>query len=321
MKILNLDPEKFSGEAIKNYKKLGSYSSLKKISRKNLLKTIHNYDVVILRFAHKFDKELLSKAKKLKLIITNTTGTDHIDEDYLIKKNIKLLSLKNKKKFLKNITASAEFTWAILMCLVRKIHSASNTLSYKYHNRNQYIGEQMLGKNIGILGYGRNGKQIANFAKSFKMNIFIFENKTKKIPRFIRRLSIKNILKISDFLVITLPLTSKTKLILNNDNLKFIKKNSYIVNTSRGDLIEEATLLSLLKNKRIKGAALDVLQNELSNSFLNKNKLIEYSKKNSNLIITPHIAGVTKKSYTMTENFLSIQAKKIIESFYNEKKI
>ena len=92
MKILNLDSEKFSSEAIKNYKKLGSYSSLKKISRKKLLSIIHNYDVVILRFAHKFDKELLSKARKLKLIITNTTGTDHIDEDYLVKKNIKLLN-------------------------------------------------------------------------------------------------------------------------------------------------------------------------------------------------------------------------------------
>ena len=119
MKILNLDPEKFSSEAIKNYKKLGSYSSVKIISRKKLLSIIHNYDVVILRFAHKFDKELLSKARKLKLIITNTTGTDHIDENYLVKKKLTKKSLivsQNILTFVRQMKRrgrkGSKFTWS-----------------------------------------------------------------------------------------------------------------------------------------------------------------------------------------------------------------
>jgi D-3-phosphoglycerate dehydrogenase len=102
------------------------------------------------------------------------------------------------------------------------------------------------------------------------------------------------------------------------DKIQTDEKGLIVKTDSLGSL---EALLSLLKNNKIKGAALDVLQNELSPLFLKKNKLIEYSKKNSNLIITPHIAGVTKESFTITENFLSIQAKKIIENFYNEKKI
>ena len=172
MKILNLDPHKYSNEARLI---LSSFDySEKKITRSKLLKIVHNYDVLVLRFSHKIDKQIIDKAKRLKLVATNATGTNHLDSKYLKKKKIKILSLQGNEKFMKKITASAEHTWGLVLALIRHIPQGYNDVLSNRWDREKYVGEQLYGKNLGIIGYGRNGKKISKIASSFGMKVFFF---------------------------------------------------------------------------------------------------------------------------------------------------
>jgi D-3-phosphoglycerate dehydrogenase len=312
MKIINLDPDHYSKKASSLFREHDYVE--RKITRKKLINVISRYEVIILRFSHQIDKEIIKAAKNLKVVATNATGVDHIDVEYLKQNKIKFISLNENKSFLREITASSEHTWALMMTLIKNINSSFEDVKNYNWRREKFIGTQLHKKTVGILGLGRNGLKISKYARAFGMNIIFFDKEKKyNTKNFYRCKSLNEILKKSDILFITIPLNSKTKNLLNKDTLKLMKTNSIIVNTSRGEIINETDLLKCLSNKTIAGAALDVLKNESDNKFLINNKLIKYAKSNKNLIITPHIAGATKESWEITELFVAEKICQIIK--------
>ena len=190
MIILNIEPYNYSKTAVRKLKKHFRYKETK--NYKNFLEREKVY-AVITRLKYKINESFLNHFKNLKFIICNTTGIDHIDEK-ICKKNIKILSIKNKKNFMKNINSTSELTFGLIISLIRKIPFAySDVLKFKWR-RNLFLGYDLCNSKLGIIGMGRNGLKIANYAKAFGMKIQYFDKKkkNKKYRYKLSKLLIKN---------------------------------------------------------------------------------------------------------------------------------
>ena len=310
-KILNTDLTYFSINQKKILKKYFLYEE-KNLKRKDLLKIIPNFHIIISRFSHNFNKEFFNKAKNLETIVSYATGLNHIDLNQANKNNVKIISLKNEISFLKNIHSSSEFTFLLLLSLFKKLYESIKDVKVNLNwNRDTFIGADLHGNTLGILGYGRIGKKIAKYAKAFGMNVLIYDKDKKKYGNYNKATSIKNLFQRSLVVSINIDYNSKNHNLINKENLKYLHKNSFLINTSRGEVINENDLLNFLKKRKIKAVALDVLSNE-QNLNLKKNKLILYAKKNDNLIITPHIAGATLDSFNKTQEYI---VKKLLKHY------
>ena len=258
-------------------------------------------------FGFNFNQNSLKFMKdSLKFIISPTTGTEHIDLNYCKKNKIKVVTLKNEFFFLKDVSATAELTWALILALAKNLRRFSNDVIYKkYWKRNSYLNHDLKGNTLGIIGYGRIGKLITKYAKVFGMKILVYEKNIKKRKKLrqVEFTSIKNTLKCK-FLTIHIPLENNHNF-FSHKLLKYISKDTYIINTSRGNIFNEKNLINLIKSKSFKGFGFDVLPNDV----LWKNKIpkkYDFLKKieNSNFIITPHIGGNTIESRIKTTNFI-----------------
>ena len=303
--ILNIEPKNFSAQAAKILSKIGKVNN-GPFSRENLLKKIHLYDIIIVRLAHKIDKELIDAATRLKVISSATTGLNHIDFNYAQKKGIKVLSLKDETRFLKNIYATAEHTWALLLSLIRKIPYAHNSVINGKWDRDRFKGRELNGSTIGIVGLGRIGLKIADYAISFGMNVLSYtkgKNNTVKGVTIVN--SLEELIENSDIITIHVPFNSSTRKMFGKSEFNRIKKGALLINTSRGEILDEAELIKAIKNGNLAGAALDVISKETSMNDLNKSKIIQFNNKDERIIITPHIGGATYESMEKTEVFMA----------------
>ena len=272
-----------------------------------LKKFPNSIDILFITIGFLITDSLVKKfQKKLNIIFSPTTGKNHIK---ITNKEIQIITLLNIKNKIKKIQSTSELTWGLILNLTRKIIPASKRNFLKKLNREKYIGNDLLGKTILIIGYGRIGKQLSKFAKAFGMKIKIFELQFNQSKKYLYKL-----LSISDIVVLSINYNHKNNKYFDNKCFTNMKKNSYFINTSRGELVDEKALLYSLRKKDLGGAALDVLTNENQINSKSNHPLINYSKKNTNLIITPHIGGATFESFKKTRTCL-------IDNFLNDKKI
>ena len=273
----------YSKKAIKIYKKIAPIANNKE----------KNIKVLVVRLSYKIEKNFLKKFKNLKFIISNTTGLDHIDSNFCRKNNIKILSLNNVKKKIKNIHSTADLTIGLLISLVRNINSSNKYISkYKKFERYKFISEDLKKLTVGIVGYGRLGKRIEKYIKFLKMKTITYDIKSKN-------LSIKKLIKQSNIIVVTASSYDGRK-VLTKEHLKNLKKNSYIVNTSRYFSVDEDEIIKKLKSGLLLGYATDSIEGEYDKNLYKKNKFIKLIEK-YNIIITPHLGGFTYDSVHKTE--------------------
>ncbi len=302
IRILNLDPEFYSEKACELLRSVGEYSE-KTMTRTEFCSEVENVDVLILRFSHRIDSEILNRAKKLKVIGTNVTGLDCLDISEIKKRGIVLFSLKGETEFLRTIHATAEHTWGLLLSLVRRVPQAFDSVKAGAWKRNNFVGVELFGKNIGIVGLGRIGEKIAKYAQAFSMKVFAFDPVKRDIPGIIHCRTLEELLSKSQFLTLHVPLSKDTLHLLNERTLSLLPDKAWLVNTSRGKVVNEAALLSALNSGCLAGAALDVLEEEETPIF--SNPLREYANTHDNLILTPHIGGATWESWEKTEVFIA----------------
>ena len=307
MQILNLEPEEYSQEANSILNTMGTVIN-GPLSREKLIGKIENFDVLITRLTHKIDKEVLDNAKNLKVIVTATTGLNHIDLEAAELRGIKILSLRNETDFLNSISATAEHCWGLLLSLVRHIPSAYEDVKEGRWDRNSFKGHELQDMTIGIIGYGRLGSIVARYAQAFGMKIII--NDVKKVDDY-PQTELGALLSQADVISIHVSYSAETHHLLNKDNMSQIKPGAFLVNTARGEVIEESALADCLRSGQIAGAALDVLADETSTekNWLWKNELFKLAETNRNLIITPHIGGATYQSMQKTEIFMAHKLK------------
>ena len=247
---------------------------------------------------YKIDKSYLSKFKNLKIIVTPSTGVNHIDFSYCQQNNIKVKSLLDDRKTLETITASAEFTFYLILSALRKI----KIVNKNFHkgnwrlNEDEMRGHELYNKKVGIIGFGRIGKKLSKFFSSFRAKCYFYDPYVNKFKNneITKYKNLKSIFLNCDVVCVSCYLTKETLHLVNYDYLKLLKKNSVFVNTSRGEVVVEKDVLKLVRSRKDIQVSLDVLENEQKN--IKNNILFRSSFKNDNLYITPHIAGLTYES-------------------------
>ena len=301
-KIVIAEPEDFSSVAEKQLREMavvtkGPFSTeeLKRVSR--------GADVLVLRLAHYIDAGFFQDSQ-LKFILTPTTGLNHIDVKAASDKNVEIISLKGKTGFLEQIPSTAEHSWALMLALLRKIPSAHRDVLNGNWDRDAFKSRNLNALKLGILGFGRVGKQIANYAEAFGMPYRIYDTaaELKDHPKAAKNLG--ELFTQSDVLSVHIPLNAENTRFLNSENLKQLKKGALIINTSRGEIIDERAVVNALKKGKISGLATDVLTDEIDPEKREKSPLLAFARENETVIITPHIAGATLDSMHITEEFV-----------------
>ncbi len=286
-------------EALKPYAQVVTL----KPTRKALLENINRFDAYIASLYVQLDKEILDKATRLKVIVTPSTGTDHIDIEEARRKNIAILSLKNDTEFLDSVTATAELVWALLLSTVRRLPWAFEAAKAGWWARDRFRGHQLSGKTLGILGYGRLGRIVGQYGNAFRMKVIACDIRKVNPESYVKLVDFDTLLGQSDVLSVHIHLTDENRNLINEKTLAKMKKGAILINTSRGAIIDEQALLKALSSGHLAGAGLDVIDGEWNNN-LKTHPLIQYANENENLIISPHIGGVTYESQKMTLEFI-----------------
>lgn len=284
----------------------------------NLSYIEENCRIISVFTSSRLTKETIDKFNNLKLILTRSVGYSHIDTDYCNSKNIIVANTPHYGDY-----TVAEFSFGLLLNLLRRICYGIQELK-EGDMYPETFGTELFNKTIGIIGTGAIGSKAVKIAKGFSMNVICHDtNKNTEIEKEygIKYVDIDTLCKLSDIITLHAPLNPGTYHIIDKDRLSLMQENAVIVNTARGELIDTEALYNALIEKKIKGAALDVLefeetiQNKRPGENLNlknlrisliNNKLLNLD----NVIATPHIAYDTKEA---AERILKTTLKNLTE--------
>jgi len=282
--------------------------------RGDLLKNIGAADVLWVRLRNQIDREVMDAAPRLRAIATPTTGLNHVDTGYAQSRGIEVISLRGETEFLRNIHATGEHTLALILALVRHVPSAARHVTDGGWDRDVFRGRELHGKTAGIVGFGRVGGMVADYLRAFGMRILVTDPILRDAPgREVEMTSLEDLLQQADLVTLHVSLTEQTRGFFGHREFSLMKNDAWFINTSRGELIEEAALFNALESGKIAGAALDVLCDEHS-SGMQDHPLVAYARTRENLLITPHIGGCTLESMEQTEEFLAGKVVCFLES-------
>jgi D-3-phosphoglycerate dehydrogenase len=248
-------------------------------------------------------EKVLDFLPNIKTIVTPTTGTTHIDILGLQKVGINVIGLKGSK-VVDHIKASSEFTFIHVLNVLRNFSkSIDHVKNGKWREGDSDLrGHEICESTVGIVGLGRIGGNVARWLTCMGAKVF-YHDPYVNSDDFKRYDNIIDLASAVDVLVIAVHLSQETKGMIDMKVLKNMRCNSWLVNTSRGEVIVEEDLINALNNHIIAGASIDVITGENEIGFVESNKLISLAKNISNLIITPHVAGLTFESEAKAQIF------------------
>ncbi|MBF26057.1 MAG: hydroxyacid dehydrogenase [Flavobacteriales bacterium] len=270
-----------------------SYEIDLKKDETELLKNIIDFDGMIVRNRIKIDKYFLSNSKNLKFIARYGSGMESIDLKTAEQFNIKCFNSAQG-----NANSVAEHITGMLLSLFHNISKSNNNLKKLIWEREQYRGIELENKKIGIIGYGNTGKSFTEKLKGFNCSIMVYDKYKNGFGNsIIKESTMIDILAQADILSLHIPLNSETEYFINDSIIDNMKNPFYLINSSRGKIVSNNSLVKGLKSKKILGACLDVLENEnpeFSNIKTDDN--LNYLLNCNNVLITPHIAGLSAES-------------------------
>ena len=259
---------------------------------------------------YKIDKELLEDTN-VKLINTCSTGMNHIDIDYCKENNIEIYSLTRDMNLINNLPSTSELAFGLMLSLLRQIPQGQKHVSEYGWDYTQFVGRQIKGLKVGIVGYGRLGKMMYDFCTAFGANVMIYDPYVREqlSDSFLLNnwcTSLEQLFEFSDVISLHVHVTDETKYMINKDLFSSINKDCYIINTSRGEIVNENDMVEGLKSGIITGYGTDVVENEFDD--LSKSPIIKSMNEGENIIIVPHVGGMTiegqTKAYTWAINKL-----------------
>lgn len=273
----------------------------------DLKKIIHKYDGLVVRSSTMVTDEIILSANKLKIIGRAGAGVDNIDLISAKKNNIIVMNTPGG-----NTNATAEFSLSLLMSLYRNIPEANKGTHKGLWEKKIFKGNEVYGKNLGIVGFGNVGKRFSEIALALGMNVLVYSKYFTSVKNNypnINNVSLKELITQSDIISFHSKPTIDGKPIISLEDFKIMKNTSVIINTSRGNLINEKDLKIALENNMIAGAALDVFTEEPA-----VNNILFGTK---NLILSPHIAASTVEAQTKVAEQIALQ----ISNYFNKNEI
>ena len=282
-----------------------------KITRAEILETVHSFDGLIIRSKTPMDRELLEKAVNLKFIGRAGAGLDQIDLDYLVERGVKLFHAAKG-----NRDAVAEHALGGLLALFNHIVKADSEVRKGIWDREGNRGHELKGKTVGIMGFGNMGKSFAKRLAGFGVKVLAYDKYKIDIGNeFVQEVNWGKLKSEADILSIHVPLTPETRNFFTIEELSSFSKPFWLINTARGEVISFAALNEALDRGIVLGAVLDVLENEKFQKFTSEQKS-EFEKLalRENVVFSPHVAGWTFESYEKINRVLVKKIKKAFRS-------
>lgn len=258
----------------------------------------------------RFGGELLERAHRLRLFVTATTGADHVDAETLAHREVPLWTLRGQTRVLRRLTPAAEHTWLLVLACARQLRGAVAGALDGEWDRTKYPGMMLQGSTLGIIGYGRIGRHVARYAQAFGMHCIAFDPYERRLPaRVLRAEDLGEVLSESDVLTIHVPLNNETRGLVGSRELSLLKQGSILINTSRGEIVDEEAVVEALQDGRLAAVGVDVLSGEPD---IEGHPLLQCARENANVIITPHIGGFSPEAF---REVLQFSCKRIDEFF------
>ena len=267
------------------------------LSEEEIIKIIPEYDGMVVRSATKVTKNIISAAKKLKVIGRAGAGVDNIDVPTAKKNNMIVMNTPGG-----NSNATAEHTFALIMSVLRKIPFADQTTHKAQWEKKNIKGTELSNKTLGIVGFGNVGVRLSNLVKGFNMKILVssksLESRKKDYPH-VKNVSFDELISKSDIISFHCKAAADGKPMITKEHYKKIKPTAYIINAARGNIVDEKDLNEALNENLIAGAAVDVFSKEPAKENILFN--------NPKVILTPHIAASTTEASTVVAEMVANQ--------------
>lgn len=255
--------------------------------------SIRDYTGLVVRSKLTINKELLEGAEKLKFIARAGAGLDQIDVEGVESLGVKIFNAPEG-----NRDAVAEHTLGLILGLLNKINSADKQIREGIWNRSYNRGVELMGKTVSLIGYGHMGQAVAKRLKSFQCEVLAFDKfKSGYSDDYATEVPMSRIFDETDILSLHIPLNVYSRALVDQEFINNFKKSIFIINTARGEVLKLDALIDGLESGKIKGAGLDVLENEKITPESLGNPQLDYLFKSEKVILTPHVAGWSEESY------------------------
>jgi D-3-phosphoglycerate dehydrogenase len=263
-------------------------------TREQIKTLINGFEGLIVRSKTFIDADLLGQNPTIKFVGRAGAGVDNIDLNFLGSKSIKVVHAAEGNK-----DAVGEFAVGLLLALLRNIPRANDEVKKFIWKREENRGEELMGKTVSIIGFGNMGQAFTQRLLGFGCKIFAYDKyKVGFGSRLCEEVDLETVFRETDILSLHIPLTAETKFMVSKNFIDQFKKNIILLNTARGEIIRLSDLAKSIESGKIRGAALDVLENEkLSTMSQEQLQSFNYLKSKSNVIFSPHIAGWTFESH------------------------
>ncbi len=270
------------------------------ITRDQTLDIIKDYTGIAVRTKFRIDKELLDVAPNLQFVARAGAGLDNIDEGAAKSRNIRLMNASEG-----NMDAVGEHATGLLLSLMNNFRRADAEIRNGKWDREGNRGYELKGKTVGIIGYGYMGKSFAKKLSGFEVNVIAYDKyKTGFSDSYAREVSMEEIVKHSDVLSLHIPLTSETRQMVDDEYFFHFRKPIFFINTARGEIVNIKAVLNGIKQNKILGAGLDVLQTEKFPA-LNEQDWYADLIASEKVLLTPHVGGWTFDSYRKISEVLA----------------
>ncbi len=258
------------------------------IPREELLKVVEGYEILVVRSRTKVDKEVIDRGARLKIVARYGVGLDNIAVDYAIKRGIAVINAPNAPT-----RSAAELTLGLMIALARRIPILDREVKAGGWPKGKYVGRELYGKKLGVVGFGRIGRTVAQYARALGMEVVasdVIDVSAEAAKIGARQVPLERLLAESDVVSLHVPLTPSTYRLMDDDRLSLLKDGAMLINTSRGEVVDVDALAKHID--RLWGVALDVLPEEppRSEKLL---KLLSHEK----VIVTPHVGSETYEAY------------------------
>lgn len=296
-KIVCLSPIDHLPKVYEKLSSLGQFVYAPKLCKDNARQKVMDCDADVLfvnpnDLGFRIDESFLN-GTSVKFVCTASTGTDHIDKDYCRRLGITVVALTKEMETLRKISSTAEMSFGLMLSVVRRIPQSFAKVKQYEWNCMDFLGRQLNQMDVGIVGYGRLGTIFGEFCQPFFRKIRVCD---PFVYSKFDHCSLEELVSQSDVVSIHVHLSLETHHLINRIVLEKFKRGSYLINTSRGGLVNEKDVLWALENGILKGYGTDVLSDELGD--LHRSDMIRMSDR-FNIVITPHLGGATIDAQNM----------------------
>ena len=300
MKLLICDT--LNSKVLEELQSLGECTDISSSESKDqdLALEITDAEIVVIRSSTQLTKQIIEKGEKLKIIARCGVGVDNIDVEYAKSRKIKVTNSPSA-----NLISVVELTVALIINAARKINLSDSHLKDGKWDRKEFVGMELYGKQLGIVGYGKAGRLVSEIMQSFGMSIAFYDPYVKDWDGPEKSLELDELLSTSDVISIHVIKNKETENLISKEKLDLLKDSAILINTSRGGVVDEDYLIELIRLKKLFGAGLDVYSQEPPKNIDNFADI--------NLITTPHIGASTdeaqlKAGLDIVENIKKILA-------------